>query len=343
MFQAGKRKAALKKLRLLSYNSKIDVNTFRTKIEEAFYAPFLPNRVENNERNYGGVLCDVLVPELHSSKRVTLYVHGGSFVGGSRSAYRSFCATLANRAYSRVIVPEYRLAPAYPFPAAIEDVQTAFRALFTDEQLALNLFLQHENSDGTGDNAQDELPEVIIAADGAGASIALALVLNLREQYRKCVRQIALFSPWLNLSDSSPLKTGKKINDGIISGDCLRHSAEAYTYQGNCDNPLISPLFAAPELLMDFPPVYMQFGGTEALLEDAKRFDALLKENGSLCRIDVWDGMMHLFQMADEYLDEAHDALDVFSQIICGSEGAGSQRQRFDNKPRLEHSLRSEA
>ncbi len=339
MSQAEKRKTAVKKLRLLAYNSKCDIHVFRTKIEEAFYAPFLPNHVENNEHTYGGVQCDVLVPEIHSSRRVMLYVHGGSFVAGSRASYRSFCATLANRALSRVVVPEYRLAPAHPFPAAIEDVQTTFRALFTDEQITHHL-LPH---DGAESKKNESDPQIIIAADGAGASIALALVLNLRERYRKCIRRIALFSPWLNLNGAAPLKNGKKTNDGIISGECVRQSAEAYAGQSRLDNPLISPLFAAPDLLADFPPVYMQFGGAEILLPDAERFAALLKEGGSECRIDVWNGMMHLFQMADDYLDEAHEALDAFAKIICGTENAGFERQRFENKPRLERSLNAEA
>ncbi|MFC2330820.1 MAG: alpha/beta hydrolase [Treponema sp.] len=338
------RKAALKKLKLLIYNPKYDINIFRKKIDDAFHTPFLPGHAENNEHNYGGVLCDVLVPEIHSSKRIMLYIHGGCFTGGSRSSYRNFCAALANRAFSRVVVPEYRLAPAYPFPAALEDIQAVFRALFADEQAARSLDFRADEAAGLENLSEiDNQPEFIIGADGAGATIALALVLNLRERYRKCIKNIVLFSPWLNLSDSSPLKTGKKINDGIMSGECLKYSGDSYTYSGNLENPLVSPLFAPKELLTDFPPVYMQMGANEILLEDAKKFDKLLKENGVQCRLDIWKDMMHLFQLADEYLDEAHDALNVFSKLICGMEKDGTERLCFENKPRLERSLRAEA
>ena len=129
-------KKGIKKLKLLVFNSKSDVANFRSKIEDAFYSPFLPNHVECTEKNYGAIKCDVLSPEIYSSRRVVFYVHGGCFVGGSRRSYREFCSLLANKVYSRVVVPEYRLAPTHAFPCANEDIQAAFRALFTEEQIA---------------------------------------------------------------------------------------------------------------------------------------------------------------------------------------------------------------
>ncbi|MGP1458575.1 MAG: alpha/beta hydrolase [Treponema sp.] len=337
------RKAAAKKLKLLVYNPKCDIHSFRKKIEDAFYSPFLPGHAEKSEYNYGCVDCDVITPEIHSSKRITLYIHGGSFTGGSRASYRAFCSEIANRAFSRVVVPEYRLSPEHPFPAAIEDAQNTFRALFAEELAARSLEAKPAGFRFLQNDETENQPEVVIAADGAGASIALALVLNLRERYRKCIRYIVLFSPWVDLSPSSVVQGGKKMNDGVINSESLAFCAEAYTYAENLTNPLVSPVFASPDVLQGFPPVYMQMGSKEVLLEDARRFETLLTENGVECRLDVWDGMTHLFQMADDYLDEAHNALGVFSKIICGTEKDGSLRQKFDNKPRLERSIRAEA
>lgn len=337
MVEKNNRKAALKKLKTLAYTSKYNEKTYRARIEKAFSVDVLPNHVERTERDFGNVRCDVLVPELYSSKRIMFYVHGGCFVGGSRASYREFCSVLSDKACSRIVVPEYRLAPAYPFPAAIEDVQTAFRVLFTEEQIARSL-------DSNGESREENQPEVIIAADGAGASIAIALLLNLRERYRRCIKQVVLFSPWLNLSNSSPLKTGKKVCDEIMSADVLSRSGEVYTYSSNLENPLVSPVFAAKELLEGFPPVYIQCGEKENLLDEAKNFTAMLKECGCDCRLEIWPDMMHLFQMADEYLKESHDALDAFSRIIAGTEkGGNTVRQTFENKPKLEQSLKAEA
>ena len=96
-------RAAVKKIRLLSFTSGDKVDNFREKIESAFGSVFLPNHVECNEREFGGVMCDMLIPEVYSSKRIMLYVHGGSFVGGSRDSWRNFCASLANVAFPRVL------------------------------------------------------------------------------------------------------------------------------------------------------------------------------------------------------------------------------------------------
>ena len=84
-------RAAIRKLRLMSYTSWTDVDAFRERIEKTYKSVFLPNHVECNEREFGGVMCDVLVPEVYSSKRIMLYIHGGSFVGGSRDSWRNFC------------------------------------------------------------------------------------------------------------------------------------------------------------------------------------------------------------------------------------------------------------
>lgn len=379
------RKLAVKKLKLLSYNSKVDINIFRKKIEDEFKTVFLPNKTERTERTFGGITCDFLSPEIYSSKRILLYIHGGSFTGGSRASYRNFAATLANKAFSRVVVPEYRLAPAHPFPAAVEDVQAAFRALFTEEQIARSLdskaFMAENTTSETANSAttdssftasspvttsekahelsgtpESEIssePEVIICADGAGASIACSLIFNLREKYKKCIKKLVLFSPWLDISGVSPSRTDgkanaksvKKLSDEVLSSDVISKSADAYTYSSNFTNPLVSPLYASRELLENFPPTYIQIGEKEILLQDTRDFKNTLLDAGIPCTLDEWPDMMHLFQLADEYLEESHEALDKFSWIIAsGMESKqNTESISIENKPKLENSLRAEA
>lgn len=337
------RKAAVKKLKTLSYNGKTDVNVFRRKIEDEFKTVFLPNHAERTEKNFGGIQCDLISPEIFSSKRILFYIHGGCFTGGTRASYRNFTATIANKAYSRVVVPEYRLAPAHPFPAALDDVQAAFRALFTEEQISRNLDAR-ETENKTGIKIEEE-PEFIIAADGAGASIACGLIFNLPDRYKKCIKKLVLFSPWLDISDESPLKTGKKVSDEILSQEVLIKSSDAYSYSSNLTNPLISPVYASRELLQNFPDTYIQMGEKEILVNDALRFSKMIQETGKNCTVDVWPKMMHLFQLADEYIDEAHEALDKFSYIIAAGKESKQNEETISiqNKPKLENSLRSEA
>lgn len=338
------RKAAIKRLKTLVFTPKSEVTSYRAMIEKTFCTPFLPNKVERTKRNFGGIPCDLLAPEIYSSKRIMFYIHGGCFAGGSCASYRSFCAVLANKAFSRIVIPEYRLAPEHPFPAAIEDVQTAFRSLFTEEQIARSLDTSPKQDTQTAPDAEknEPQPEIIIAADGAGASIAMALILNLRERYRKCIKKVVFFSPWFNLSSSSPVLSGKKVSDEILSSDILQKCAFLYTYETNMTNPLVSPVYAAKDVLEQFPPVYIQIGSKEILLEDAKAMAKRLEEAGSSCTIDVQEDMPHLFQMADDYIEQAHDALQKCADVISGTEQF-FERQTFENKPRLENSLSAEA
>lgn len=319
------RKGALKKLKLLAYNSKSNVETFRTKINNAFFTPFLPNGVERTEHKYGNVECDILSPEIFSSNRIMIYIHGGCFTGGSRAAYRGFCSSIAYKCYSKVILPEYRLAPAHPYPAAIEDIQSVFRAIFAEGQIN-----------------NDKIPEIIIAADGSGASIASALIFRLTDKYRACIKQIVFFSPWLNISDSSRIISSKKMSDEIISSDVLRKSSSDYTFASNANIPEVSPVMADDQLLQNFPPVFIQMGAKEILLEDATNFTDRMNSLGNTCQLDVWPNMMHMFQLADEYLHESHLALDKVGKIVT-KDDAGSKTIQINNSPKLEQSLKSEA
>ncbi len=151
---------------------------------------------------------------------------------------------------------------------------------------------------------QDQIPEIIIAADGSGATQALALLFNLKERYRQGIKHIILFSPWLNLSPKSPLLQDKKTSDELLSADSICRSSDIYTYSSNLENPFISPLFITEEPLKNFPPVYIQMGEKEKL-----------EANGVTCTLDVWKNMMFMFQMADEYLEEAHLALEKIGKL----------------------------
>ena len=148
-----------------------------------------------------------------------IYVHGGSFVGGSRDSWRSFCSIFANAVSAKVVVPEFRLAPSYPFPSSIEDVEKVFSGILED----------------------DESKEIILAADGSGASIALGLMLRTEEKKRSLVSKIILISPWLDLSTEN--LSNKKIRDEILGNEDLRHASDLYTYSSNLKNIQVSPVF----------------------------------------------------------------------------------------------------
>ena len=328
------RKSAIRKLKLLTFNSKSNVDSFRQKLDDTFKTAFLPNGVEASDYKYGNIDCTVLSPEIYASNRIMLYIHGGSFVGGSAKAYRGFCSSLATKCFCRVVIPSYRLAPAFPYPAANEDIQGVFKSLFTEEQISCSLSCEKDQKPQT--------PEIIIAADSSAACIACSLIFNLRDRYRSCISKVVLLSPWLNLSPSSRLISSKKIGDEIINSDILRKSASVYTYESNTESPFVSPLLAENDMLKNFPPVFIQMGSKEILLDEAKQFCDKLIATGNSCLLDVWPNMMFMFQMADEYLHESHLAVDKIGRIVT-EDFSGQEAIQIKNKPRLEQSLHSEA
>ena len=136
--------------------------------------------------------------------------------------------------------------------------------------------------------------------------------------------------------------SSKKISDEVLTLDVFKKSVTDYTYTENTKISSVSPLLADDEQLKGFPPVFIQMGSKEILLDDAKEFATRLKENGNKCELDIWKGMMFMFQMADEYLHESHLALDKVGKVVT-QDLAGVESVEIENKPKLEHSLHSEA
>lgn len=309
------RKSAVQKLQKLILKPKSDLDTFREGFEGTYSSLFLPNHVECHEKDYGGVKCDLLVPEIYSSRRIIIYVHGGSFVGGSRDSYRNFCASLAHASSSRVVVPEFRLAPTYPFPASIEDVQNVFRMVYSEEEVALQLeknnFDFKLNKEDRNSHAQ-----IILAADASGASIAIACLLNLSEKYRAIAKSLILLSPWLDLSSDTELIATKKMHDEVLAGEDLHRAVDLYTYAMNITNPMVSPLKASYEQYRGFPPVYIQMGEKEILRKQVDEFKKLLDLADVPMALDIWDNMMYMFQMADEFLPQSHLAVEKIGKYI---------------------------
>lgn len=292
------KKAAIKKIKKLVYAPKESIKTFQNRFETTLDTPFLPNRVELNSEKIGGIDCDVLLPNIYSKNRVMIYVHGGCYIGGSKKAYRGFCASLADASNTKIIIPEIRLAPKHPYPAQLEDLQKVFKAIYPDK------------------------PQILLGADSSGASIALSLAFSLKEKFRAKLQQIVLFSPWLDISaDSEVIKfPPKKNKDKIITPDLLRRCAKLYTYGSNQNQPHISPMYAPTEMLLGLPEVYIQMGQEELLAYDVEEFENKLRKANVLCTIDIWKNMIYMFQMADEYLEESHLAMEIVGNHIKQTE-----------------------
>ncbi len=230
-------------------------------------------------------------------------------MGGSRKAYRPFVSTLANSMACKAYLPEFRLAPSFPYPSSVEDVQKVFKTVFSEAQAQMSV-ISDDSKNG------EEKSEIIIAADTSGASIAVSLLLSINERYRSGVSRLILFSPWLDISESNQIFKVRKASDEVFTADGIRFAAENYTHAANRDSPFVSPLRGSPSDFKGFPKVFIQMGEKELFLDDAEKFHGLIFDAGSKCEIDIWKDMMPMFQLADDFLSESHLAIEKIGKMI---------------------------
>jgi len=285
---------AARRYRKTVYNQKTPIKTHRVAVDEIFGTAMLPNNIDRREVDVGGVPADLLVPELAVGGRTILYAHGGGFIAGSRLSARNLCASIAHESASRLLLPEYRLAPEYPFPTAVEDLFRAYKWLLAE---------------GTAP------ADIILAGDGSGANLSLALVHYLQKYREPYPGAILAISPWVDLACATESFTRRKSPDPLYTRDILSQLATLYTYQDNFANPLVSPIHGD---YLAFPPLYVQCGSREILLDDAKDLVSRVTAAGGSATLDVREGMWHLFQAADALTPRAHLAVKDMGAWVRG-------------------------
>ena len=238
----------------------------------------------------------VSVPESRPG-RVLFYLHGGSFAFRFPNTYASFAARLCRRFGARALVPDYRLAPEHPFPAAPDDCHTAYRWLLS-----------------SGHNPRD----VVFVGDSAGGNLALVTLnraLKAGEALPACA---VLLSPAVDCTLTSPSMVDNEARDPIMrlsSLLVLRHhyapSPHLYTH------PEVSPLFADFE---GYPPLLLQAGSSEMLRDEAIRTAHKAKAAGVDVELEVWPETLHNFQVAS-FLPESEVALDHIVRFVLARTG----------------------
>mgnify|MGYP001149265897 FL=1 len=232
----------------------------------------------------------VYVNRAHMKKYVILYCHGGGYSTGSRVYARTLTTKLAMSTSMDVLSFDYRLAPEHPYPAATEDAMKVWNYLML-----------------LGYGARD----VILAGDSAGGNLALSLALQLKAQKRLLPRGLILMSPWTDLTASGQSHETKAAIDPVLNAGYLAEMTGNYAAEEKLNDPFISPLFGDYE---GFPPVYIQVGENEVLLDDSVMlYRKLLHANVSV-RLDRFPGMWHVFQMSP--FKTAYEAMDKNAEFI---------------------------
>lgn len=209
----------------------------------------------------------------HKRRRVILYCHGGGYTSGGLGFSKVLASKLTRATGLDVLAFDYRLAPEHPYPAAVEDAQAAW-----DHLMRL------------GFGARD----VVLAGDSAGGNMALVLCLRLRAEGRMLPGALLLMSPWTDMTCSGESLTERADIDPVLTPEYIYAVREAYAGDLDPAQPELSPLLAD---LAGFPPTLIQVGTHEILFSDAERLAERMNAAGTECRLEVWEGMWHDFQM----------------------------------------------
>jgi monoterpene epsilon-lactone hydrolase len=226
-----------------------------------------------------------IVPDSDPS-RVLMFFHGGGYCSGSIVSHRRLVTEAGRAARVRTLAIGYRLAPEHPFPAAYDDVLTAW------------CFLRDRNIPAA---------HIAIGGDSAGAGLTLALISRLRDAQEELPGCAWLISPWTDLTMSGPTLSSKQAVDPLIHKQYLIELAEAYLPAGmDRKDPRVSPLYAD---LKGFPPVLIQVGSAETLLDDATRFAAVAGAADVRVTLEIWPQMIHAWPLWNARLEPGRSAL----------------------------------
>ena len=257
----------------------------RTRLDQLSRAFLLPRGTTIAERAIAGVRAEVVSAQGRTDPGPTvIHFHGGGYCVGSARTARSWAAHLSAAAGCRVVLPEYRLAPEHPYPAALDDAQAVMKAL----------------------SAQAQPGSIVVSGDSAGGGLALALILSLREEGQDLPAGCMLLSPWLDLGRDRRADPDLVRRDVVLSPGWLEACARAYAAPAVWADPSVSPLHAA---LAGLPPLLIQAGTDELLAPDAELLAARAADAGTDVTYTRWPRMWHDFVLQPGLLTAADSAL----------------------------------
>ncbi len=265
-----------------------DVIAVRKTMESGSLPP--PKGVTFTPGTVGGIQGEWARADGTQPTATLLYLHGGGYFACSPRTHRPFSGTYAKQGFE-VFVPDYRLAPENPFPAAVEDAEAAWQGL---------LDMGHA-------------PESLtVSGDSAGGGLSLALMLTLRDKSRPLPAAAALFSPWTDLAATGSSVVSNAKRDAMFWAPGLVRGGETYLGGVSADNPIASPHYAQ---LHGLPPLLIHVGEREILRDDSTR----LAEHARAARVEVelriWPVVPHVWQLA-QFVPEARQSMQAAADFL---------------------------
>ncbi|MEJ2172823.1 MAG: alpha/beta hydrolase [Woeseiaceae bacterium] len=265
--------------------SRTDVQAMRRRWHTLAHILPVARGVARRGAHIAGLKAEWLTPDGAARDKALLYLHGGAYVMGNCSTHRQLASHIARAAGVPAVLPEYRLAPEHPFPAAVNDAIAAYRAL-----LAM------------GFSPED----IVIAGDSAGGGLSMSMLLALRDAGDALPRAACLLSPWLDLAGSGESMRTRAGRDPWFRPEFLPLISRYYCDETELRNPLVSPVYAN---LSNLPPLYIQVGDDELLLSDSTRIAEAARSAGVDVELEVWPDMWHVFQAFMHQVPESRKAI----------------------------------
>jgi acetyl esterase/lipase len=269
-----------------------DVNEQRRLLRELTSALPLPADVTVTAAALGGVPTAEITIEGIDPRHVVLYFHGGVYVIGDAFLAADLASQIGRRTRAKVISVDYRLAPEHPYPAAVDDALAAYEALL------------HNGTAPSG---------IVFAGESAGGGLAIATLVNARDHGLPLPAAAFVMSPYADLTLAGTTLETKREVDPLLSRELLQPRVIDYTSGQDAARGLISPIFAD---LSDLPPLIIQAGTHEVLLDDAVRLAQQAVAADIEVTLDITPRVPHVFQAYYPILDEAAAALDRAGQFL---------------------------
>jgi acetyl esterase/lipase len=279
-------------LRQSAFPADGDVRELRRLLAELTSAQPLPAGVTVTPAALGGIPTAEITLDGTEPRHVVLYFHGGVYVLGDAAQAAGLAAQIGRRTRAKVISVDYRLAPEHPYPAAVDDALTAYQALLL---------------------AGTDPSDVAFAGESAGGGLAIATLVNARDHGLPLPAAAYLMSPYADLTLAGTTMDTKRAADPLLSRENLQARVPDYTAGHDPALGLISPIFAG---LSGLPPLIIQAGTHEVLLDDAIRLARQAAVADVAVTLDITPGVPHVFQAYYPILDEAAAALDRAGQLL---------------------------
>ncbi len=275
-----------------------DLATYRGAVGD--YAAYRPTCMapvtESCATVVEGIRCEWLLPEDAIPGARLLYIHGGAWMAGGLDSHRALASRIAAESGIATLTLDYRLAPEHPFPAGLEDCLNVYRWM-----------IEH-GPDGGG-----PAERLFIAGDSAGGNLTLSTLLVLKEFPDLLPDAAVVLSPATDMTGSGASCETRREVDPVIDHGRSGGLAKSYYPGHEATEPLVSPLFGDLEGL---PPMLVQVGDAETLLDDSVMFAAKALDAGVDVTLEVWDEMPHVWQLFAPILPEANAAIESIGAYL---------------------------